>query len=124
MEQKKFIFILNHSTDEPETAAGMMQLAANMRAFDIELDFFLVNEGVLLAKKGFAETITNQKKDGFSPIPQLLKTLSEELGVRFYICASCVRAYGLQGAELLHNAEIKPGSFLGELLLERQSVTF
>lgn len=124
MADKKFIFILNHSFDEPDTAAGAMQLAVNMKAFDIELDFFLINEGVMLAKKGFAETITWQKKDGFSPISRLLKTLIDDFGVRFYVCASCVKPYGLERAEFIENAEVKPGSFLGELLLERQSVSF
>ena len=124
MENKKFVFILNHSFDKPDMAAGAMQLATNMKAFDLELDFFLINEGVLLAKRGFAETVTWQKKDGFSPISQLLKTLTEDFGVNFYVCASCVKPYGLEGAELIENAEIKPGSFLGELLMQRQSVSF
>lgn len=124
MADKKFVFILNHSYDKPDVAAGAMQLATNMKAFDIELDFFLINEGVLLAKKGFAESITWQKKDGFSPISELLDTLINDFDVKFYICASCVKPYGLEEAELIKNAEIKPGSFLGELLLERQSVSF
>ncbi|HSB30361.1 MAG TPA: DsrE family protein [Candidatus Sulfobium mesophilum] len=124
MPAKKFVFILNHSFDKPDNAAGALQLATNMKAFDAELDFFLINEGVLIAKKGFAETITWQKKDGFSPIHNLLKTLSEDFGVKFYICASCVKPYGLEGAELIQNAEIKPGSYLGQMLMERQSVSF
>lgn len=124
MADKKFVFILNHSYDKPDVAAGAMQLATNMKAFDIELDFFLINEGVLLAKKGVAESITWQKKDGFSPISELLDTLINDFDVKFYVCASCVKPYGLEGAELIKNAEIKPGSFLGELLLERQSVSF
>ncbi|MGE5300235.1 MAG: DsrE family protein [Acidobacteriota bacterium] len=124
MEKKKFIFILNSSFDKPDNAAGALQLASNMKAFDVELDFFLINEGVLLAKKGFAESITWQKKNGFSPIADLLKTLIEDFGVKFYICASCVKPYGLDGAELIKNAEPKPGSFLGELLMARQSVSF
>ena len=124
MEKKKFIFILNHSFDKPDTAAGALQLATNMKAFDVELDFFLINEGVMLAKKGFAEGITWQKKDGFSPLAQLLKTLTEDFGVNFYICASCVKPYGLEGAELILNATPTPGSFLRQLLMERQSVSF
>jgi predicted peroxiredoxin len=124
MEKKKFIFILNHSYDKPDHAAGAMQLATNMKAFDVELDFFLINEGALLAKKGFAETLTWQKKNGFSPVAELLKTLIEDFDVKFYVCASCVKPYGLEGAELIKNAEFKPGSFLGQLLMERQSVSF
>ena len=124
MENKKFVFIITHSYDKPDVVAGAMQLATNMKAFDVELDFFLMDNGVLLAKKGYAETLTWQKKDEFSPIPELMNTLIEDFGVRFYICASCVKHYELDRAELVKNAEIKPGSFLGEMLLERQGLTF
>lgn len=124
MNNKKFVFILNHSYDHPDKAAGAMQLASNMAAFDVDLDFFLINEGVMLARKGFAETISWQKKDGFSPAGELIKTLSEDFGVKFYVCASCIKPYGLDGAELIEGAEIKPGSYLGELLMERDNVSF
>lgn len=125
MADKKFVFIITHSYDRPDIVAGAMQLAANMKAFDIELDFFLMDNGVLLAKKGFAGTLSElQKKDEFSMANDLLNTLTEDFGVKFYICQSCVKHYGLDKTELIKNAEIKPGSFLGEMLLERQSVNF
>ncbi len=125
MENKKFVFVLTHSYDRPDIVAGAMQLATNMKAFDVDLDFFLMDDGVLIAKKGFAETLSEiQKKDEFSPVHDLMKTLIEDFGVKFYICASCVKHYGLDKVELVKNAEIKPGSFLGEMLLERQGLTF
>jgi len=124
MAEKKFVFIITHSFDNPEKAAGALQLATNMKAFDVVLDVFLMDKGVLLAKKGFAETVTWQYKDGFSPLKQLIKTLTEDFGVKFYICASCVKHYELDKVELIANAEVKPGSFLGEMLLERQGLTF
>jgi predicted peroxiredoxin len=124
MEQKKFVFILTHSFDRPDMAAGALQIAANMKAFDIIVDFFLINEGVLIARKGFAEEISGQKKDGFLPVHELLHTLVEDFEVNFYVCASCVKPYGLKDAEMISRASIKPGSFLAEMLLERQCLTF
>jgi predicted peroxiredoxin len=125
MENRKFVFILTHSYDRPDIVAGAMQLASNMKAFDIDLVFFLMDNGVLVAKQGFAETLSElQKKDEFSPVHELMRTLLEDFGVKFYICASCVKHYGLDKAALVKNAEVKPGSFLGEMLLERQSVSF
>jgi predicted peroxiredoxin len=122
---KSFVFIITHSHSRPDLVAGALQLAVNMKAFDAEVDFFLMDEGALLAKKGFAETLAGwQKKDEFSPVASLMKTLIEDFGARFYICASCVKHYGLEGAELVGNAEVKPGSFLGEMLMERQGLTF
>ncbi len=125
-EQKKFVFILTSSYDRPEMVAGAMQLAVNMKAFDAELCFFLMDKAAPLAKKGFAETITWQASDQFSPLPELIKTLTEDFDVKFYICASCVKHQGLEGAELVEGAEIKPGSFLGQMLmeLEREALTF
>jgi hypothetical protein len=35
-----------------------------------------------------------------------------------------VKHYELDKVELIENSEVKPGSFLGEMLLERQSLTF
>jgi hypothetical protein len=61
---------------------------------------------------------------GFSPVAELMKSLAEDFDCKFYICASCVKPYGLEGAEWIKNAEVKPGSFLGELLMKRQNVTF
>ncbi len=124
MSDKKFVFILTSSFDRPDAMAGAMQLAVNMKAFDAELDFFLMDSAALLAKKGFAESVTWQKKDEFSPLAELVRTLTEDFGVKFYVCASCVKANGIDATNLIPNAEIKPGSFLGEMLMERTPLTF
>ena len=122
MAENEFVFIITHSHDAPERAAGALQLATNLIAFDGNVDFFLMNEGVHIARKGYAETITWQK--GFSPLHELIATLTEEMGAKFYVCASCVEPYGLVGKELIDGAEVKPGSYLGELMMERKVATF
>src|SRR5512147_518152 len=122
MENKEFVFIITHSYDAIERAAGALQLATNMAAFDAKIDFFLMNEGAVLARKGFAESVTYQK--AFSPVADLINSLVEDFDCKFYICASCVKPYGLEGAELIKNSAVKPGSFLGELLMKRQGLTF
>jgi len=124
MAKKKFVFIITHSFDRPDLVAGAFQLAANMKAFDAEIDFFLMDNGALLAKEGFAETLIWQKNDEFSPVHQLMKTLIDDFDTKFYICASCVKHYELDKAKLIINSEIKPGSYLGEMLMEREGLTF
>ena len=61
MAQKKFVFILTSSFDRPDVSAGAMQLAANMVAFEAEVDFFLMDNAALLAKKGFADSIPGSR---------------------------------------------------------------
>jgi predicted peroxiredoxin len=53
-----------------------------------------------------------------------MKTLIDELGVKFYVCASCVNHAGVTPENMIEGAEVKPGSYLGEMLMERQSLTF
>jgi len=125
MSQKKFVFVLTAADSRPDLPAGAMQLAANMKAFDAELDFFLMDEAALLARPGYAaELAARQKPGGFSSVESLMKTLTEDFGVKFYVCASCVKPNGLDPANLAWGAEVKPGSFLGEMLMEREALTF
>jgi len=70
-----------------------------------------MNEGVHLARKGFAETMKWQKS--FPPFATLMKSLIEDFDCKFYVCA-----------ELIKNAEVKSGMLLGELLMKRQGLIF
>ena len=125
MAEKKFVFILTTSESRPDLPAGALQLATNMKAFDAEIDLFLMDEGALLAKPGYAESLAaRQKPGGFSPVHTLLRTLVDDFGVRVFVCASCVKPSGLDPANLAFGATVKPGSYLGELLMERQGLTF
>jgi predicted peroxiredoxin len=125
MVDKKFVFILTTSETRPDVPAGALQLATNMKAFDAEIDLFLMDEGALLAKPGYAEALAaRQKPNGFSPVHTLLRTLVDDFGVRVFVCASCVKPNDLDPANLAFGAVVKPGSFLGEMLMERQGLTF
>ena len=125
MADKKFAFIIMTSESRPDIPAGALQLATNMKAFDAEIDIFLMDEGALLAKPGYAEALAaRQKPGGFSSVETLLKTLVEDFGVRVYVCASCVKPNGLDPANLAFGAVVKPGSYLGETLMEREGLTF
>ena len=125
MADKKFVFIMTTSESRPDLPAGALQLATNMKANDADLDLFLMDEAALLAKPGYAEALAaRQKPGGFSPAHTLLKTLVEDFGVQVYVCASCVKQNGLDPANLAFGAVVKPGSYLGELLLDREGLTF
>lgn len=125
MSGKKFVMILTTAESRPDIPAGALQLAANMKAFDADLEVFLMDEAAALAKPGYAEALAGrQKPDGFSPVHKLLGTLAGDFGVRFYVCASCVKPQGLDPGNLAWGAEVRPGSYLGQLLLEREGLTF
>lgn len=117
---KKFLFILAHASKKPIEAMGLMRIAANMKAFDesCTVDFFLIDEAVLLAKKGYADTITLTMEGQTVVIGELLKTLIDDFQVKFYVCPAFMPMFGVTKEDLIGNVEMRPSSHLGELLLE------
>ncbi|NJD57283.1 MAG: hypothetical protein FIA94_12910 [Nitrospirae bacterium] len=59
MDNKKFVFMLSHTTTNPVEVLGVMKIASNIKAFsdDAEVVIFLFNEGVQLARKGVVDNI-------------------------------------------------------------------
>lgn len=119
MDNKKFVFILSSPLKKPVEAVGLMRVASNMKAFDdsVVIDFFLIDEGVLLAKKGVADTINVELEGQKSSVGELMEILSE-FDVKFFVCHAFMPAFGVKEEDLIENAEIKASSYLGELLLE------
>ncbi len=120
MTGKKFIFVLSHATEKPAEVIVMMKTATNMKAFDdeIELDFFLMGEGVQLAKKGMAETISMELEGQKVVVSEMLNTLTQDFNVKFFVCHAFMPLYGMSKDDLIENAELKSSSYLGELMLE------
>jgi hypothetical protein len=49
-----------------------------------------------------------------------MKTLLDDFGVKFYICASFVKQYELDKAALIQNSEAKPGTFSQKCALKER----
>jgi predicted peroxiredoxin len=120
MDGKKFIFVLSHATEKPAEVIVMMKTATNMKAFDdeIELDFFLMGEGVQLAKKGMAETISMELEGQKVVVSDMLNTLTQDFNVKFFVCHAFMPLYGMSKEDLIESAELKSSSYLGELMLD------
>ena len=120
MDKKKWIFLLSHATENPMEVIGLMKIAINMKAFDdeSEIDFFLMGEGVQLAKPGVADTISMEMEGQKVVVGEMLKTLTEDFGVKFYICHAFMPAYGMTKDNLIENTEVRSSSYLGELFLD------
>lgn len=119
--QKKILMIITHSSDAPERAAAALSIANAAVAGNRDLVVFALNEGALLVKQGFAETITNQK--AFPPIRDLLQSLVTA-GQKFYVCSTCAKQFGVAENELLANTNMAGPPTLLELMNEREVLTF
>ena len=119
MATKKYLFTLSHSSSNPIEVVVYMKIASNIKAFDdsAEVVFFLVGEGVELAKKGVAETMSLELEGKQVNVGELLELLGE-FEVKFYVCHAFMPGHGVTTENLIESAEVKSSSYLGELLLE------
>jgi predicted peroxiredoxin len=119
MEKKKYVFVLSHATTNPMEVLGIVKIASNMKAFDESIDvvIFLIGEGVQLAKKGVAETISIEFEGIKVNLGEMIE-LIKGLGVKFYVCRAFMPGFELTEKDLIENAEVRTSSYLGELFLE------
>jgi len=118
MESKKYLFVLTHAATKPLEVLVHFKIASNMKAFDdsIDIAFFLVDEGVRLAKKGVAESISLEFEGKKVNLGEMLDMLSE-FDVKFYVCQAFLPGFQMTKEDFIGNAEEKSSAYLGELLL-------
>lgn len=119
--EKKFLIVVTHSSDAPERAGAALAIANTAVASGMDVVIFALNEGALLVKRGFAETVTDQK--AFPPLKTLLDTLVEA-EQKFYVCTACANQFGVGKDDLLPNTEMAGPQTLLDFAMEREVMTF
>ena len=116
---KKFLFTISHSTSSPMEAIGILKIASNMKAYedDAQIVVFLLGEGVQLAKKSIASSISMELEGTTANVGELIE-MAVETGIKFYVCHAFMPGFGVSHEDLMEGAEAKSSSFLGDLLLE------
>ncbi len=119
MDNKKFVFILSHTTTNPVEVLGLMKIASNIKAFsdEAEIAIFLINEGVMLAKKGVVENISMEFEGKQVNFGEMLEMLLD-FGVKFYVCHGFMPGFGITKENMIEGFEVKSSSYLSELLLQ------
>ena len=119
MSGKKYVFTISHATTNPMESIGIFKIASNMMAFDdsIQVAIFLFGEGVQLAKKGVANSISMEMEGKPVNVGELVE-LAIELGMKFYVCHAFMPGFGVTADDLIEGAEPKSSAYLGELLLD------
>jgi predicted peroxiredoxin len=116
---KKFLFTISHTTSSPMEVIGILKIASNMKAFedDAEICVFLLGEGVQLAKKGVAGTMSMELEGAQVNLGELVE-MAVDVGVKFFVCHAFMPGFGVTNEDLIEGAEPKSSAYLGELLLE------
>jgi len=100
-ETEKLVYIITHAGEEVELSVTPFALANVALAMDAEAVVILMGYAVLLAKKGYAETV-------YAPERPPLKGLMEDFlaaGGKLLVCTPCMQGRKMEASELIEGAE-------------------
>ncbi len=97
----KLLVVATHGPDDPNRATLAFLAAKSAKENGDEVEVFLMNDAVMLAKKGVAENIQGV---GLAPFPELLEIL-QVLEVPMWVCKPCAEARGIKEEDLVEGAK-------------------
>ncbi len=100
---EKLVIMVTHGLDDGEHVSIPFVMAVAALASDVEVVMGLQADGVEVAVKGRAESVS---AEGFPPLAKLM-TDYRELGGKLLLCGPCVKARQIDTAtQLVENAEV------------------
>jgi uncharacterized protein involved in oxidation of intracellular sulfur len=119
---EKLFFMITHAPDHEEHVTIPFVMAIAALASDVEAVIGLQADGVEIAAKGRADTVTSE---GFPPLSKLMDDY-KELGGKILVCGMCLKCRGIDPAtQLVDNAEIVAAArFVVELTSATNALTY
>jgi predicted peroxiredoxin len=118
---EKLVIMALHGPDEPELATLPFVMAGAAVASDMEVVMGFQGDGVLLVKKGVAETIAVPE---LAPLGKLLNDV-RALGGKLLVGGPCVKNRGISPEDLVEGAEIvAAGRFVSEISSATNSLVY
>jgi uncharacterized protein involved in oxidation of intracellular sulfur len=99
---KSYLFIITHSTDDPDRANSAIALAVSLIADGADVALFFSFQGALLAKKGVAETVEGRN---FTPVRELFPLILGS-GSPLYLCGACAKTHRIAETDLVAGVRI------------------
>jgi predicted peroxiredoxin len=120
-DARKLVFMVTHGPDHPELATIPFVMAGAAASADVEVVMGFQGEGVLIVKKGVAETVN---APDFKPLGELLATI-KEFGGTFLVCAPCIKSRGIAEEDLVDGAKVvTAGRFVAEIVSATNSLVY
>ena len=119
MDEDKILIIMTSGPDTPRRCATPFFFAQLAAAMDYEVTMFFTIDGVLLLKKGLAETIY-PKAGGKSA--SAFRDDALEAGVRFTACTAATELHELEVADLIDGVEMVGGAYMWQMAEESKTV--
>ena len=110
----RLLYVLTHSTDEPERATAALGAAAAAAKHGHEVALWLTDEGVRLGVRGVVETIAAPPRRGALESLGLLV----EAGAPLYCPRACFTLREFDEEQLREGARLAPQHALADLVAE------
>jgi len=120
MEKKKFMVVITHSTDDPDRANLGMAFVSSMIMEDIDVAVLFMFEGILLVRKGVAETIAGRN---MTPLKDLMPIISQA-DITLFGCGPCMKTFNISEGELIEGVKVITAPTAVHAMLDREVVTF
>jgi predicted peroxiredoxin len=114
----KILYVLTNGPDTPERLYAPFILGSTARAMDVEASIFFVIKGIMVMKKGVAETI----KIGAFPSLKDVIDQAASAGVKFYVCEQSTQLLGIPRGDFIDAAKISGAATLNDLALDADAV--
>ncbi len=116
----KFLFVLSRGMDDPVRATRCVHLAKVAKESGHEVNLFLIDDGVTIARIGMAENMKSPTGDELKP---LLDTLIKAQ-VPILVCTPCANARHMGQEDLIASARFEKATLLISLAAESKVFTF
>ena len=119
---EKLVIMVTHGLDHPEHVSIPFVMAVAALASDVEVVIGLQADGVEVAVKGRADSVS---ADGFPPLAKLM-TDYRDLGGKLLLCGPCVKARQIDTAtQIVENAEVVAAArFVAEVTSATNSLVY
>ncbi len=119
MDEDKVLIIMTSGPDTPRRCATPFFFAHLAAAMDYEVRMFFTIDGILLLKKGVADTI--YPKAGGKPAGDFLRD-ALEAGVKFTACTAATELHDLQPSDLIDGVTMVGGASMWQMAEESKIV--
>ena len=111
---KKIGLIVTHAGDDAERATLPFMIATVALTMDVEPFIVLQGEGVRLAVKGYAATVT---AEGLSPVDELMAAVLDA-GHAMMVCSPCLATRGISEEDLREGCYVGGAAKIVEAMME------
>ena len=116
----KFLFVLSRGMDDPVRATRCIHLAKVAQEEGHEVNVFLIDDGVMVARIGMADNMKSPTGDELKPLLDLLTKAK----VPIYVCTPCANARHMGEEDLIASAKFEKAKMLIALAAESKVFTF